>query len=335
MDVIAPDDDRLVWEGVAALVRNGDWWQPWRLPPDRLPTAHAPELERHARMPAGVRICVQTDATELVLMVDGDVDSSPLDVLVDGKRAHRLGIAPGCNRTGLSVSPGFKQVELWLPQHGETRIGHLEFSGHTTIAPWRRQRPKWTTYGSSITHCRAAEGPSETWPALVGRRHNWQLTCLGFGGECHLDPVVARTIRDSPVDLISMCLGINVYGRGSFHERSLASSISGFIQTVRDGKPRTPIVVITPIISPEREHVPNLVGMTLGQVRGHVAAAVETLIRLGDPALHLVDGRDVLGADDAGLLHDGLHPSADGYRLMADRLAPRLERTLVVDGQEA
>lgn len=329
MDVIAPDDDRLAWEGVAALVRDGDWWQPWRLPPDRLPTAHAPELDRHARMPAGARIALETDATGIVISLEGDVESSPLDVLVDGEHTHRLAVAQGYNHVDVTIQPGPKHVEIWLPQFGETRVGNLAFSGHSRVAPWRRERPRWTTYGSSITHCRAADGPCETWPALVSRRHDWDLTCLGFGGECHLDPVVARTIRDTPADIVSLCLGINIYGRGSFHERSLASAVSGFIETIREGKPQTPIVVITPIISPEREETPNLVGMTLSEVRGHVATAAGTLMRLGDPNLFLVDGREVLGEEDTELLFDGLHPSADGYRLMADRLAPKLERAFL------
>lgn len=326
--MIAPDDDRLGWDGIAALVRDGEWWQPWRLPPGRIETAHAPDLTQRARMPAGARIAVRTDATGMTVPVDGDVESSPMDVLVAGERIGRFAIAPGHGVVKIPLPSGVQDVEFWLPQFGQTRIGKLAFSGHTEVVPARREGPRWITYGSSITQCRSADGPSETWPALVSRRHDWRLTCLGFGGECHLDPVVARTMRDTPADLVSMCLGINVYGRGSFHPRSFSSAVSGFIETVRDGKPGTAIVVITPIISPDREQTPNLVGMTLAQVRDDVATAVETLTRLGDPDLHLVDGRDLLDEGEAGLLHDGLHPSAEGYRHIADRLAPRLKRVL-------
>jgi len=82
--------------------------------------------------------------------------------------------------------------------------------------------------------------------------------------------------------------------------------------------------VISPIISPSRETLPNPAEMTLEDVRDAVTGAVTTLRRHGDARLHLVDGPSVLGPDDAHLLPDGLHPNADGYRLMAERLAPRL-----------
>lgn len=37
-----------------------------------------------------------------------------------------------------------------------------------------------------------------------------------------------------------------------------------------------------------------------------------------------VDGTDLIGADDANLLADGLHPTDAGYRVLAERIAPRL-----------
>ena len=98
----------------------------------------------------------------------------------------------------------------------------------------------------SITPRRETEVPSETWPALVARQHGWDCVSLGFAGECHLDPVAARTIRDLPARLISLCLGINIYGGETFSGRTLPGQIEAFISTVREGHPKTPIVVITP-----------------------------------------------------------------------------------------
>jgi hypothetical protein len=160
----------------------------------------------------------------------------------------------------------------------------------------------------------------------VAREHGWDLCCLGFGGECHLDPVVARHIRDSPAGLVHLCVGINVYGHASFSRRSLSPALHGFILTIRDGHPTVPIVVSTPIASPSREAQPNAVGWTLGDVREEVTRAVEVLrAATGDRDLHLVDGLSLLGRDDADYLFDGLHPSSEGYRAIAQRLAPRLQ----------
>ncbi len=332
-ETISLDDPRLACEGLIALRREGDWWQPWRLPPERIGTAHAPTLEERARMPAGARIGMRTDATRVSLAIDGDAADDNLayslvDITVDGELAHRLPVLAGSGGVAAEVPAGDKEIEIWLPQYGVVRVGAVTLYGYREVVPAPRTGARWITYGSSITHCREAAGPSKTWPALVARANDWRLTCLGFGGDCHLDPLVARTIRDAEADLISLCLGINIYGGGTFGLRSLASTVSGFIETVRDGHPDTPIVVITPIFSPARETQPNVVGMTLVEIREQVAAAAEMLMRLGDERLVLIDGLEIMGAAEAHMLPDDLHPSADGYRLMADRLAPRLRRAL-------
>jgi hypothetical protein len=336
-ETISLEDPRLACEGLVALCREGDWWQPWRLPPDRIDTAHAPSLTERAQMPAGARIGLRTDATWLSLEIEGDTGDEPsdnvfVDVVADGQLARRLPVVPGRGSVDVALPGGDTEVELWLPQSSVARVGPVTLAGHRAVAAAPRTGARWITYGSSITHCKEAAGPSETWPALVARRNGWRLTCLGFGGDCHLDPLVARTIRDTEADIISMCLGINIYGGSTFGVRTLASAASGFIETVRDGHPDTPIVVITPIFAPDRETQPNLAGMTLVDVRAQVAAAVETLQRLGDARLGLIDGLEVMGADTAHLPPDSLHPSADGYRLMADRLAPQLQRALADDG---
>ncbi|MEV0398060.1 GDSL-type esterase/lipase family protein [Polymorphospora rubra] len=314
-----------IWRGCLAWTQVGDAWQPWRLPPDRIHTAHAPDLVARARMAAGVRATVRTDATALELRVIAlDDEMAPVDVVVDGALWRREPLAAGASTIRVTLPPGTKVVEVWLPQYGEAQIGPLVLHGAATADVTDGGGVRWVTYGSSITQCRTAFGPSETWPAQVARRLGWDLTCLGFSGECHLDPVAARAIAATRANLISLCLGINVYGRGSFGPRTLAGQVSGFIETVRDAHPGVPIVVISPITSPSRERLPNAATMTLEDVRGAVADAVAALRHGGEARLHLVDGPSVLGPDDAHLLPDGLHPNAAGYRLMAERLAPLL-----------
>ena len=316
---LAPDDPRLGAAGVAAFVRKDDRWEPLRLPAATLPLLH-PELALKVRMAAGIRFRFTTDAVALTLPVDVEdaVVTSPFDILVDGRLAHRARADEGVIRVRLPAGP--KRVELWLPQFGVLRLGRLRLDGSQVEAAGDRGL-RFAVYGSSITQCREAEGPSETWPALVAREHGWDLRCLGVGGQCHLDPAVARYLRETPAELIALCLGINVHNQGTFTERSLGAAVMGFVQTVRDGHPRTPIVVMTPIASPEREHLPSAAGLTLAEVRSIVRLAAEQLIEAGDERLTILDGLATLGPADAALLHDGLHPNAEGYRLMAERLA--------------
>jgi hypothetical protein len=131
-EAIAPDDPRLACEGLIALRREGDWWQPWRLPPDRIETAHAPTLTERARMPAGARIGMRTDATTVSIAIDagGDGEASPLlDIVVDGQLAHRLRVASGRTSVAAELPVGVKEVEIWLPHVVDLRIGAITLAG--------------------------------------------------------------------------------------------------------------------------------------------------------------------------------------------------------------
>jgi hypothetical protein len=278
----------------------------------RLPSGPLhPRLDDVARMPAGVRLEFETDARgfgwDVRIAGTGDVDVVVDDKLVSRSRTVHVDDLPA----------GRKHVRIWLPQSSHVSLGGLSLDGEPEAVP---EGPRWIAYGSSITQCRLAAGPSETWPALVATELGWSLRCLGFAGECHLDPVVARYIRDTEADVISLCVGVNIHGAASFSARSLGPALEGFVRTIRDGHPDTPILLTTPLHAPEREQQPNALGLTLADVRAEVANAAH--------GLPVVDGPSILGPADAGLLADGLHPDADGYRVIADRMRPHLAALL-------
>ena len=126
-------------------------------------------------------------------------------------------------------------------------------------------------------------------------------------------------MRDLPADYLSMKVGINIYGLNSLNERTFRPAVIGFVQTVRDGHPDTPLAVISPILSAPREQTPNRVGMTLRLMREEIAAAVAALRAHGDHNLHYVDGLRLMGPEQAHLIPGDTHPSAEGYKVMARR----------------
>jgi hypothetical protein len=318
-----------LWLGAVCWEPIGRWWQPWRLPPSLERRAYAPELFEKAKAPAGVRTAMITDARELALELDvGTEEASPLDLLVDGELARRVPVSVGTSRLTLALPGRRAGIELWLPQHGQTRLAavRLRYASGVT-RPARPALRRWLCYGSSITQCRAAPGPTETWPALVARAREWDLLCLGFGGQCHLDPVLADVIRDQPADLISLCLGINVYGAGTYNARTWRGRMADFLDRIRDGHPETPVVVMSPITSPGREAVANRAGVTLADLRDGVRQVVGDM-SAADGDLHLIDGTTVLGAGEADLLSDGLHPGPRGHHTMATRIGAALDATL-------
>ena len=240
------------------------------------------------------------------------------------------------------LAAGRKHVEIWLAQNATTMLRELRLDADATIeAPPPSQRRRWVHYGSSISHCMEAEHPTGTWPAVAARAAGVDLYSLGLAGQCQLDQFAARTIRDLPADLISLKLGINIVNADSMRERAFVPAVHGLVDTIRDGHPDTPIVVISPIICPAAEDhpgptLPNLDGrfdvverpdeltvgaLSLQRIRELLTIVVSQRRAAGDSNLHALHGHELFGAADVDDLPDGLHPNSAGYRRMGERFA--------------
>ena len=312
---LKPDAPQLTWQGAVSLQKTEDWVMPWRTPHPMHILFPEPLLERSA-MPAGVRISFRSNTTRVSGNIVPQNESGILDLCCDGKVVASLDLTQKDNFTFQGLSGEEKLIELWLPQFGSFQLRNLEIDDGATLNPFDDTRPRWVTYGSSITQCRTAASSTQTWPAIVARQHGLNLTCLGYGGQCHLDAMVARMIRDLPADYISMCLGINIQGASSLGPRAFRPAIIGAVQIVREKHPNIPLVLMSPICSPPREETPNTVGFHLKGMREEVQAAAEALQSHGDRNVHYVEGLRVFGPDYEHLLPDALHPDAEGYRVM-------------------
>ncbi len=323
---IRHDDERLTWAGAVSVEHTAGWSQAWRLPHAQIGLFPPEMLQERAAHAAGVRLAFTTDSTTVAGEIEPQAELSPVDCYANGVFVGTVHLHGGRERFAFAGLPsGEKRVELWLPQFGFFRLRGLSLdNGATFAAAATDTRPRWLTYGSSITQCRTAASPSRTWPGIVARTLGLDLTCLGFGGQCHLDPMIALLIRDTPADLLSMCVGINIQGANSMNIRTFRPGILGFVRIVREKHPRTPFVVMSPIYGVGREVAPNIVGLTLPEMRAEVRAAVETLRAYGDEHVHYLDGLEIFDADLARYLPDDLHPDAEGYRVMGERMAARL-----------
>ena len=331
MIVLDPYDPRVACHGLAGWRREGIWWQPWRLPYDGLPVH--PDLAVRAQMPAGARIVIRCDAPWIEFDVDVagvepfDRPVTATEVAVDGRTAYRERVNGTATIRAALAGTGLREVEIWLPHFGLPRLGDIRLPDGTDFGPPAPPEPRVVFYGSSISQCQEEPNPSQIWPVRLTRAQRWDLHCLGFGGQCHLDPVVARYIRDTPAAGIHLCVGINVYGGATLTSRSLPPALVGFLATIRDGHPRTPLTVCTPIVSPPREDTRNAAGWTLAEIRASVAAtATDFRDATADDNLWVIDGLSLIGPRDADLLGDELHPSREGYRVLGDRLRPHLCR---------
>ena len=288
---------------------------------------------QRARSTSGVRLRFATDSPRIRLLTDrAEAADEPrvVDLTHDSRsrldrRRTRIGrhrVRPHGGRRGLAE--GLPVYELWLHQFHPTRVSGLQIDDGARFAIPPDERPRWVTYGSSITMCRTAASPARTWPAVAARLRNLSLTSLGFGGQCHLDPLVAMTLRDLSADLMTLKLGINVYGASTLNARSYPPAVIGLVRIIRERHPYTPIGVITAIASPDRERTPNAVGCTLEDYRAMTRDAGDRLRAAGDEKLWLFEGTDLFGDEDTHLLPDGLHPNAEGYELIGRRFADRV-----------
>ncbi|CAN3978094.1 hypothetical protein KPATCC21470_0717 [Kitasatospora purpeofusca] len=319
-------------------------------------------------MPSGVRLVFRTDARVLefvVLTSTGQLDGAPeprptgmLELRVDGALVARqrapLGhvvrmagpggaqrLVPGEPATARfdALPAGMKDVELWLPQQTPTELVALRADGEV-LAPLPDGRPRWVHHGSSISHCLEADGPTGTWPVVAASLGGAEVTNLSQPGNDMLDPYVARTIRDLPADLISLETGVNIVARATFRLRTFGPAVHGFLDTIRDGHPDTPLLVVSPVSCPALDECPGptsvgrdgritalgdpaevaLGALSLQVVRDELARIVAAR-RARDPHLHYLDGRELLGPAEVDDLPDGLHPSAAAYRRMGERFA--------------
>ncbi|MEV5610595.1 GDSL-type esterase/lipase family protein [Streptomyces sp. NPDC052225] len=348
--------------------------------PHRLPAwARAQNTDAQLAMaesqPSGVRLVFRTRATAIELdtvptkRVYAGMPPRPdgvYDLVVDGRLAgqgsvaggHTLAVdmiagtferTPGRPGTlafaGLSDAP--KTVEIWLPHNETTELVALRTDAPVEAAG-EPGRPVWLHHGSSISHGSDAASPTATWPAHAASLGGAELINMGFGGAALLDPFTARAMRDTPADLISVKIGINVVNYDLMRMRAFGPAVHGFLDTLREGHPTAPILVVSPILCPIHEDTPGpgapdpasfgsgritfmATGdpaetangkLTLRTIRDELARVVAQRAA-DDPHLHHLDGRELYGeADHAEApLPDAVHPDAATHLRIGERFA--------------
>src|SRR5690625_4259575 len=245
--------DRSTIHGAISLEVQGGKIKPWRIPYEEKDLYYPNGLDGKAEMPAGVRISFISNTTKFELQYESNADLLQFDVLIDGQLYHTYELGYGQSSltvTDMSSEP--KKIDIYLFQRRVLSLKHLWIERAANWEPYTSNQKKWITYGSSITQCGEAESPSQTWPVITAKNLDLDLTCLGFGGQCHFEPMLARLIRDTPADFISLCAGINSYGSGTYNKRSFIPTLVGFIRILREKHHQIPIVLMSPIFGVEK-----------------------------------------------------------------------------------
>ncbi|MGW4608296.1 GDSL-type esterase/lipase family protein [Streptomyces sp. NPDC004532] len=335
-----------------------------QIPDDQLAMAEA--------QPSGVRLVFRTRATTV------ELDTVPTkrlyrglpapadgvyDLLVDGRLAAQATVTGGNVHLIDMATQSFelqegpagtarftdlpardKDVEIWLPHTEITELVALRTDAPVEPAPAGGRRV-WLHHGSSISHGSNATHPTAVWPALAAARGGVELINMGFGGSALLDPFTARAMRDTPADLISLKIGINVVNTDAMRLRAFTPAVHGFLDTIREGHPTTPLLVVSPILCPVQEDTPGPLApefeggtlrfkatgdpaeraagrLTLNVIRDALTRIVEQRA-VDDPHLHHLDGRRLYGETDYAELPlpDEVHPDPAGHRRIAENFA--------------
>lgn len=284
-----------------------------------------------AQLPAGVRLELVGDAEAVELDYRTTTDDLGYrgegagrrfevyagDRLLDDQSAA-LGEGRVRLRLGPVEHPDDRRV-IYLPEGMRPEVLALAPAGGS-LEPAPAQ-PRWVAYGDSILEGWVASGPARAWGAVASRRLGLDLANLGYAGAARGELVSAQAIAALAAPaVISLSHGTNCWSMIPHSPALLAAGTDAFLRLLRLGHPSVPIVAVSPIVRPDAEDAPNLLGATLAQLRGALEEVYATW-GASDPAFRWCSGRDLVAVSQ---LPDGIHPGDEGHRALADRLGPEL-----------
>jgi lysophospholipase L1-like esterase len=295
-----------------------------RLPGDTVGTA---------RLPVGVRLELVGDADALELDYVTATDdlgyrgegAGTAFTLLSGAASRSVAAELGTGTARFALDDldrdAAHPLVVHLPEGMRPRVLAVRsFGGTLEPAP---RGPRWLAYGDSITEGWIATGPAGAWPAVASRAHGLDVVNLGYAGSARGELPSAQHIAALPADVISVSHGTNCWTRIPFSAAMFREQTRAFLAVVRQGHPDTPIVVTSPILRPDAETTPNILGATLVDLRTVMEEVARERIAAGDTRLTLVEGGDLVGPDD---LPDGIHPGDHGHTVLAEAFGGAVAR---------
>lgn len=328
------DGTATAWLAPGPFLRGVAWVdgdRPVRADPadtERLPW----DTGERATLPIGVRLEFLARGAHAVEVLYRAAVPGPADALRD--LAHNFSLwdrhgmvrevftdpaAEAVVRIGLPGGPGPYTVH---PPEAQAPLvlGLRGVGGALAPAP---AAPRWVVHGDSITEGWWSTRPAHGWPAVAGRALGWDTVNLGYAGAARGELATAEQLAVLPADVLTLAFGTNCWTRVPYTAALLYETTRVFLDLVRQGHPRTPLLLVSPVLRPDAERTPNRLGATLGALRDAMERAARDRIAAGDGRLALLPGRDLLGPEH---LADGLHPNDAGHRALGLAVVTALRR---------
>lgn len=305
-------------------------------------TARLPADVWHAAsLPAGIRIELVGDAeaidvayrtTSGNLGYRGDGAGITFSVWRGGRKVceEEAVLGDGLVRLSLGAASPESRAIIYLPEGMQPLIQSLTaVKGQIAPAP---SLPRWLAYGDWTTQGWIASGPPQSWAAIAARKAGLNLINMGYANSGRGDIVSAEHLAALTADIVTIAYGEGCWSRVPHSPGMVREGFASFLDVVRQGHPTTPIVVITPVLRPDAEDVPNKLGATLAGIRSAIESVTRDRIVAGDRFLSLVPGAGMI---EAGHLADGIHPGDEGHKRIAATVVKALNAALVPTGPSA
>jgi len=302
----------------AAFPAAGHVAYPRAKPDDRLPR----DTWNMASVPAGVRLDIVGLAHDVVDIIYRTAEDNAgyrpergkrFETWVENALVDSAEAVHDTDEASVRLRPGVIYFPEWMKP---TILGIEPIDCEVSPAP---RGPKWIAYGDSVLEGWVATSPALAWPMVAARDHGLDVVNMGYAGSARGEIVSAEHISELEADVISITHGTNCWTRTPHSVEQMAVNTRAFLDVVRLGHPETPIVVASPIVRPDAEDTPNVLGATLVDLRQAMESVVEERIAAGDEHLELVYGLPIVPIDQ---LADGIHPNDAGHQALADAVGP-------------
>jgi lysophospholipase L1-like esterase len=323
---------RLEMRGLPWLAENAP--ELYRLP--KRAQAEVPKaVWNRGLAPDGARIRLSCNTTRLAIRAQVARPGGKrcfFDAFVNGEYAGSVPAA-GTNKVDLvffeKKDRAWKDITIYLPHRNDVRVFAVGLDADAefkTPPPFALKRPI-VCYGSSVLQGTGAAHPSRTYPAAVARRLNLDFVNLGFGGAGKAEMEVVALVNQ----LDACCY---LFDLGKSYGAAEPERYNRMLDTIRAAHPTVPIFCVTPIYSTKEENEPAYKKRS-EDLRTLMRQAATDRRQAGDKLMFVVEGLDLFGARDKQLLADPAHPNDDGNALMAERLAPLIEKVVLGADQRA
>jgi hypothetical protein len=292
------------------------------------------------KAPAGARIRFSSDTSQLKIQVQAISVSTKsviaatgrnrIDVYVDGVCYRSVVIGTERIKEYLlleNVPPIKKSITIYLPQYQQLKILAIGVDENSEIKPapaFKLKKPV-VFYGSSVLQGAGASHPAMAYPAIVARKLNLDHINLGFGGGGRAEPQVVNLLNE--IDACCFVLDL-----GKSYGTQDSDVYLEMLKSIRASHPDTPIICITPIFSTRELYQKDYIKLS-NHTRQIMRHAANNLIKAGDKNIHLIEGLDLLGPNDADALYDTVHPSDLGYQKISEILIPKLQTIILKNSQ--